>query len=50
MNLKVKFYEGEKVYLRPVEENDLQLFYFGKNNSQVRETLFLFFPMTYEQV
>jgi RimJ/RimL family protein N-acetyltransferase len=45
-----KFYSGEKVYLRPVEEGDLELFYFGRNNPEVRETLFLFFPMTYEQV
>jgi len=50
MKLQVKFVEGEKVYLRPVEENDLHLFYFGKNNPQVRETLFLFYPMTFEQV
>lgn len=50
MNLKVKFIEGSKIYLRPVEEADLQLFYFGKNNPEVRETLFLFYPMTLEQV
>lgn len=46
----VKFYEGEKIFLRPVEEEDIELFYFGRNNPDVRETLFLFFPMTYEQV
>lgn len=46
----VKFIEGEKVYLRPVEEQDLELLYFGKNNPKVRETLFLFFPMSIEQV
>lgn len=50
MNKPVKFYEGEKIYLRPVEEKDIELFYFGRNNPDVRETLFLFFPMTYEQV
>lgn len=50
MEKTVKFYEGEKIYLRPVEESDLELFYFGRNNPDVRETLFLFFPMTYEQV
>lgn len=46
----VKFYEGVKIFLRPVEEEDIELFYFGRNNPDVRETLFLFFPMTYEQV
>jgi RimJ/RimL family protein N-acetyltransferase len=45
-----KFLEGEKVYLRPVEEGDAALVYFGKNNSAVRETLFLFAPMTLDQV
>lgn len=50
MNKTVKFYEGEKIYLRPVEEEDLKLFYFGKNNPDVRETLFLFYPMTYDQI
>lgn len=47
---KAKFLEGEKVYLRPVQEGDGTLVYFGKNNRQVRETLFLFAPMTEEQV
>lgn len=50
MNKPVKFYEGKKIYLRPIEEKDLDLFYFGRNNPEIRETLFLFFPMTYEQV
>jgi diamine N-acetyltransferase len=45
-----KFLAGEKVYLRPVEEGDVALVYFGKNNIEVRETLFLFAPMTFEQV
>lgn len=46
----VKFLEGEKVYLRPVQDSDLELVEFGKNNTDVRETLFLFAPMTQEQV
>ena len=46
----VKFFVGEKVYLRPVEEKDLELVYSGKNDTAVRETLFLFTPMTLEQV
>ncbi len=50
MNKPVKFYEGKKIYLRPIEEKDMDLFYFGRNNPEIRETLFLFFPMTYEQV
>jgi Acetyltransferases, including N-acetylases of ribosomal proteins len=45
-----KFLEGEKIYLRPYQDDDNQLVYFGKNNTQVRETLFLFAPMTLEQV
>ena len=45
-----KFVEGEKVYLRPVEDVDFELVYFGKNNPDVRETLFLFAPQTLEQV
>lgn len=46
----VKFLEGEKVYLRPVQDKDLELVEYGKNNTEVRETLFLFAPMTQEQV
>lgn len=46
----VKFLEGEKIYLRPVQEEDYELVYFGKNNPDVRYTLHLFAPMTYEQV
>ena len=46
----VKFLAGDKVYLRPVQEEDAALVYFGKNNALVRETLFLFAPMTIEQV
>jgi len=48
--MKVPFLTGEKVYLRPVEEKDIELVYQGKNDPAVRETLFLFFPMTLEQV
>lgn len=46
----VKFKEGNKVYLRPYRESDLELVEFGKNNADVRETLFLFAPVTAEQV
>lgn len=46
----VKFLEGKKVYLRPYNEKDNSLVEFGKNNPEVRETLFLFAPMTIEQV
>ncbi|MBI9070751.1 MAG: GNAT family N-acetyltransferase [Melioribacteraceae bacterium] len=45
-----KFVEGNNIYLRPYnKELDLELFHFGKNNSEVRETLFLFSPFTKEQ-
>ena len=43
---KVKFIDSEKIYLRPVEDGDAELFYFGKNDPSVRETLFLFKPGT----
>ncbi|MGE5402849.1 MAG: GNAT family N-acetyltransferase [Ignavibacteriales bacterium] len=46
----IKFKEGTKVYLRPFQEKDIELVEFGKNNAEVRETLFLFAPMTQEQV
>lgn len=46
----MKFIEGKKIYLRPYQETDLELVTFGKNNSEVRESLFLFAPMTVEQV
>ncbi|MCX6150723.1 MAG: GNAT family protein [Ignavibacteriales bacterium] len=46
----IKFLEGKQIYLRPLKENDLELVEFGKNNPDVRETLFLFAPMTTEQV
>ncbi len=47
---KVKFMEGKKVYLRPFEIHDVDLVYYGKNNAQVRETLFLFEPVSKENV
>jgi len=43
---KVKFIDGEKIYLRPIEDGDEELFYYGKNEPAVRETLFLFKPNT----
>ncbi|MEN8191931.1 MAG: GNAT family protein [Bacteroidota bacterium] len=51
MDRPIKFLEGEKIYLRPYDEKkDLELFQFGKNNSVVRETLFLFRPLSEEAV
>lgn len=47
---QVKFLEGKKIYFRPYCEKDIELVEFGKNNPDVRETLFLFSPMTVEQV
>ncbi|MBM4175439.1 MAG: GNAT family N-acetyltransferase [Ignavibacteria bacterium] len=46
----IKFSEGKKIYLRPFEPEDLKLVYFGKNNVSVRETLYLYSPMTVDQV
>lgn len=49
MKKVIKFSEGKKIYLRPFDERrDLELFQFGRNNSAVRETLFLFRPMSEE--
>ncbi len=45
-----KFLCGGKVYLRPAMESDAELVWYGKNNPDVRETLFLFTPLTLEQV
>ncbi len=42
----VKFIEAETIYLRPFEPEDVDLVYFGKNNAQVRDTLFLFEPIS----
>lgn len=46
----IKFVEGEKIYLRPYAESDLDLVHCGKNDPLVRETLFLAFPQTLDQV
>ena len=47
MNDKIKYCEGKNVYLRPYDETqDLEMFYFGENNSVVRDTLFLHSPLT----
>ena len=46
----VKFVKGEKVYLRPLEEGDNKLFYYGRNDPSVRETLFLFRPYTKKNI
>jgi len=47
--MAIKFLEGEKIYFRPYSDEDLFLVYSGKNDSEVRETLFLYTPMTMEQ-
>ncbi|MDP4115419.1 MAG: GNAT family protein [Bacteroidota bacterium] len=47
---KITFLTGEKIYLRPFEENDINLVQYGKNNPLVRETLFLFAPVTQKQI
>ncbi len=47
MNSTIKFCEGKNIYLRPyTEETDLEMFYLGENNSAVRDTLFLYSPLT----
>ena len=47
MDNLAKFYSGENIYLRPYNELlDLDLFYFGENNQEVRETLFLHSPLS----
>lgn len=38
------FLIGEKIYLRPLQEEDITLLVSGENDPQVRETLFLFLP------
>jgi len=50
MNKQIKFLEGTKIYLRPYQEQDLDIIEFGKNNTQVRDTLFLFNPQTRNDV
>ena len=47
MNKIIKFLSGENIYLRPFNELlDLELFHFGENNPEVRETLFLHSPLS----
>ncbi len=46
----VIFLAGEKVYLRPVENSDQAMVYRGKNDPRVRETLFLFYPLSFEEI
>lgn len=43
-----KFLEGQKVFLSPANENDCNLVFAGKNNAAIRETLFLFSPVTFD--
>lgn len=44
------FLTGKKIYLRPYVESDVDFVASGHNDELVRETLFLFFPMTIEQM
>ncbi len=47
MSKTIKFCEGESIYLRPYNESiDLDLFYFGENNQEIRDSLFLHSPLT----
>ncbi|MBU0560793.1 MAG: GNAT family N-acetyltransferase [Bacteroidetes bacterium] len=46
----IKFLEGERVYLRPVTEEDFELVYEGKNSAIIVESLFLFSPLTTSQI
>jgi diamine N-acetyltransferase len=51
MKHKKIFIESNNIYIRPYnEEMDLELFHYGRTNSEVRDTLFLFSPMTEFQV
>jgi RimJ/RimL family protein N-acetyltransferase len=50
MKKQIKFLEGSKIYLRPHKEEDLDIIEFGKNNPDVRDTLFLFDPQTRNDV
>ncbi len=44
---KIIFLEDKNIYLRPFEElSDLDMFHFGENNPKVRDTLFLFNPLS----
>lgn len=46
----MKFLSGEKIYFRAYKETDCEFVADGHNDELVRETLFLFSPMTYEQM
>ncbi len=47
MNEKIKYCAGQNIYLRPYDEvQDLNMFYFGENNLVIRDSLFLYFPLT----
>lgn len=46
MKKQTKFLKGSKIYLRPHKEEDFGIIEFGKNDPDVRETLFLFKPQT----
>lgn len=47
---KPNFISGNKVYLRPIEEEDLQMIYVGKNSEKIVHALHLFKPLTFAQV
>jgi RimJ/RimL family protein N-acetyltransferase len=50
MKEKTLFCKGENIYLRPYDDTfDLDMFHIGENNPNVRETLFLFSPLTKNQ-
>ncbi len=50
VSIEIKFLEGSRIYLRPFDEQkDIELFQQGKNLPEVRETLFLFNPMTRQE-
>lgn len=44
------FIDGTLTYLRPYEEEDIDLCYLGKNNPEDRQTLFYYKPRTRTQV
>ncbi|MBN1541035.1 GNAT family N-acetyltransferase [candidate division KSB1 bacterium] len=43
------FLKGERVCLRPVEPDDAEMVYAGKNQ-HARDALFLYFPLTLDQI
>jgi RimJ/RimL family protein N-acetyltransferase len=50
MTEPVTFINGGTVVLRPAEPADAEWVYFGKNHPQVRDALFLYFPLTLDQI